>query len=345
MSDAPGPTLRNEAKSAVFGVSARVLSVGLVAILMVGCAGKSTVDPRIGVAASPKVVEEGEPVPKGGGEQVAEQPTGQPFQVAAKVASASDVPETYSAEGLASWYGSAFHGRMTANGEVFDMGALSAAHPSLPLPSYARVTNVNNGKSIVVRVNDRGPFHGERALDVSQRVAEILDFKNRGMAKVRIDYVGPASLKGSDDNKLMATYRENGHAASNIAIASLDGPSVAPGLYQQATLPSPAPNAPQAIVPQVNAPQQANPKQAQPQAVAAAAAPQPQPRQPTAQPVTTAAGTTPATTTPPVNIASRIDAGFGGMTSSQPLTHQGTNGMVSPVLSGFAFNPAPGGFR
>ena len=153
-------------------------------------------------------------MPKGGGrDQV-----GKPYKVAGKMYAPNGNPEGYSAEGLASWYGSAFHGRMTANGEIFDMGAVSAAHPTLPLPSYARVTNVSNGKSIVVRVNDRGPFHGDRALDVSQRVAEILDFKHRGMAKVRIDYVGPASLKGSDDVKLMATYRENGYAP-NVAVA------------------------------------------------------------------------------------------------------------------------------
>jgi rare lipoprotein A len=326
MSDAPGPTLRNTGKSAGFRVFARAASVGLVAILLAACSGKSAVDPLLGVAASPKVVEEGQPVPKGGGHEE----VGQPYEVAGKVYSPSDIPETYSAEGLASWYGSAFHGRMTANGEIFDMGALSAAHPTLPLPSYARVTNVNNGKSIVVRVNDRGPFHGERALDVSQRVAEVLDFKNHGMARVRIDYVGPASLKGSDDAKLMATYREKGHAL-NIAVASLDIQSTAPGSDQQATLPSPAPPSHQPVTPQ----------QTHPQAVIAAAVP-PQPRQPTAPP---AATTTPATTTPAVNIASRIDAGFAGMASSQPLTHQGTNAMVSPVLSGFAFNPALGGFH
>ena len=85
---------------------------------------------------------------------------------------------------------------MTSNGEAFDMGSISAAHPTLPLPSYARVTNINNGRSIVVRVNDRGPFHGDRVVDVSQRTAELLDFKRKGMARVKIDYVGPASLEG-----------------------------------------------------------------------------------------------------------------------------------------------------
>jgi rare lipoprotein A len=137
------------------------------------------------------------------------------------VAGKAQSPEGYSAEGLASWYGPQFHGRSTANGEIFDKASISAAHPSLPLPSYARVTNVNNGKSIVVRVNDRGPFHGNRALDVSERVAEILEFKHKGMARVRIDYVGPASLAGSDEGRLLATYRENGSLPAT-ALASLE---------------------------------------------------------------------------------------------------------------------------
>jgi len=195
-------------------------------LFLAGCSGKF-VDPRLGVSASPRVVEKGAPVPKGGGHKKA----GTPYKVAGKTYSPAGNPANYSGEGLASWYGSAFHGRMTANGEIFDMGAISAAHPTLPLPSYARVTNINNGRSIVVRVNDRGPFHGNRALDVSQRVAEILGFKERGMARVRIDYIGPASLKGSDDAKLMATYRENGYLP-NTAVASAPPPSDISGLYQ-----------------------------------------------------------------------------------------------------------------
>jgi rare lipoprotein A len=120
------------------------------------------------------------------------------------------VPEedvNYRAEGMASWYGDDFHGRQTANGEVFDMGSLTAAHPTLPMPSYARVTNLLNGKSLVVRVNDRGPYHGNRLIDVSNKAAELLEFKGNGVAKVRVEYVGRAPLEGSDDRQLMATLR------------------------------------------------------------------------------------------------------------------------------------------
>jgi rare lipoprotein A len=87
------------------------------------------------------------------------------------------------------------------------MSSLSAAHPTLPMPCYARVTNLSNGKSLIVRVNDRGPYHGNRLMDVSSRAAELLEFKGNGVARVRIEYVGRAPLEGSDDRQLMATLR------------------------------------------------------------------------------------------------------------------------------------------
>ena len=84
---------------------------------------------------------------------------------------------------MASWYGDAFQGRRTANGEIYDKASLTAAHPTMPLPSYARVTNLVNGYSIIVRVNDRGPYRGGRVMDVSSRVADVLDFKGAGTAQ------------------------------------------------------------------------------------------------------------------------------------------------------------------
>ena len=96
---------------------------------------------------------------------------------------------------MASWYGDDFHGRLTANGEVFDMTSLTAAHPTLPIPSYARVTNVRNGKSLIVRVNDRGPYHGNRLIDVSNKAAELLEFKANGVARVRVEYVGAGAAR------------------------------------------------------------------------------------------------------------------------------------------------------
>ena len=175
-------------------------------LMLANCAssGKfaSRVDPKYGVSSSPRVVAFGEPVPKGGGVYR----VGKPYTVAGRVY----VPEedvNYREDGLASWYGDDFHGRLTANGEVFDMGSLTAAHPTLPMPCYARVTNLSNGKSLVVRVNDRGPYHGNRLIDVSNKAAELLEFKGNGVAHVRVEYVGRAPLEGSDDRQLLATLR------------------------------------------------------------------------------------------------------------------------------------------
>jgi rare lipoprotein A len=175
-------------------------------LVLANCAssGKfaSQVDPKYGVSSSPRVIAFGEPVPKGGGTYR----VGKPYTVSGRVY----VPEedaNYREEGLASWYGDDFHGRLTANGEVFDMAALTAAHPTLPMPCYARVTNLSNGKSLIVRVNDRGPYHGNRLIDVSNKAAELLEFKGNGVARVRIEYVGRAPLEGSDDRQLLATLR------------------------------------------------------------------------------------------------------------------------------------------
>jgi rare lipoprotein A len=175
-------------------------------LILANCAssGKfaSGVDPKYGVSSSPRVVAFGDPVPKGGGTYR----VGKPYTVGGRVY----VPEedtSYREEGLASWYGDDFHGRLTANGEVFDMTSLTAAHPTLPMPCYARVTNLSNGKSLIVRVNDRGPYHGNRVMDVSSRAADLLEFKGNGVARVRVEYVGRAPLEGSDDRQLIATLR------------------------------------------------------------------------------------------------------------------------------------------
>jgi rare lipoprotein A len=126
---------------------------------------------------------------------------------------------TYSAVGLASWYGGEFHGHATANGEVFDMRSLSAAHRTMPLPSYARVTNLSNGRSVIVRVNDRGPFVKGRMLDVSSRVANLLEFNHFGLTKVRLDYVGKAAPAGSDGPALLASSANARRAGRSRAAA------------------------------------------------------------------------------------------------------------------------------
>lgn len=102
--------------------------------------------------------------------------------------------ENYEETGMASWYGDRFHAKRTANGEIYDMHALTAAHRTLPLPSLVRVTNLENGRSVVVRVNDRGPFKKGRIIDVSARAAHELQFAQKGVAKVHVKYLGPAPL-------------------------------------------------------------------------------------------------------------------------------------------------------
>lgn len=166
-------------------------------------------DPKYG-RASERVVAEGEAVPKGGGRDL----VGKPYRIAGKRYVPREKPSGYTATGNASWYGPAFHGRRTANGEVYDRFGISAAHPTMPLPSYARVTNLRNKRSIIVRVNDRGPFHGNRIIDLSQKTAEALDYRHIGTAPVRVEYLGRASMRGSDDRKLLATLTTDGNPAS-----------------------------------------------------------------------------------------------------------------------------------
>ncbi|MCA0424669.1 MAG: septal ring lytic transglycosylase RlpA family protein [Proteobacteria bacterium] len=169
--------------------------------------------------ASPRVVADGEPVPKGGGRYH----VGNTYRVAGRTYTPSERPVGHSQTGLASWYGAAFHGRKTANGEVYDRSSYTAAHPTMPIPSYARVTNLRNSHSIIVRVNDRGPFHGGRVMDVSERVANALDFKGQGTTRVRIDYLGRAGLGGSDDIRLAQSLRTDGTAANSDSIPASFG--------------------------------------------------------------------------------------------------------------------------
>jgi rare lipoprotein A len=184
----------------------RLAVVAVAGLTLANCS--QTVDPKLGVSASARVVEPGQPVPKGGGVYR----VGKPYTIAGR----TYVPQenvNYRAEGMASWYGDDFHGRYTANGEIFDMNSITAAHPTLPLPSYVRVTNLRNKRSLIVRVNDRGPYAHNRLIDLSSRSAKLLGFSGHGLAPVRVEYVGRAPLAGSDDLKLMATLRIDGHPA------------------------------------------------------------------------------------------------------------------------------------
>ena len=212
--------MRRSGEGHGFGRLARLGCAMGAALLVAQCAKfDSRIDPRYGVSASPRVVEPGQPVPKGGGVYR----VGKPYMVAGRWYVPTE-NRNYHAEGMASWYGDDFHGRLTANGEVFDMASITAAHPTLPLPCYVRVTNLRNGRSIVARVNDRGPYAANRLIDVSVRTAKLLGFYDHGLTKVRVDYVGPAPLEGSSDRMLVATLRDHGPAPapSEVRIASAE---------------------------------------------------------------------------------------------------------------------------
>ena len=133
---------------------------------------EARVEQRWGVPASPRVVAPGQPVPKGGGIYK----VGEPYQVDGQWHTPREQPD-YDRTGIASYYAEDFHGRRTSNGEVFDMWSLSAAHPTLPLPSYVYVTNLENGRTLLLRVNDRGPYVNNRVIDVSRAAARYLGFE------------------------------------------------------------------------------------------------------------------------------------------------------------------------
>lgn len=128
-----------------------------------------------------------------------------PYTVLGKTYTLLPDSQGYQERGYASWYGTKFHGRKTANGEVYDMWAMTAAHKTLPIPSYVRVTNVTNGKSIVVKVNDRGPFHSQRIIDLSYGAALKLGFADKGVTQVDVVDVTPMSASPSTSNNTVSS--------------------------------------------------------------------------------------------------------------------------------------------
>jgi len=166
----------------------RAWRLGAVALAGASLAACASVTPRYAVrepAAGP---------PVGGGQGYK---TGAPYQVGGIWYFPHEQPD-YDQTGVASWYGDAFNLRPTADGEIFDKDLPSAAHTTLPLPSLVEVTNLDNGRKLVVRVNDRGPFVGGRIIDLSHEAARRLGYDRAGLARVRVRYVGPAPLRGEE---------------------------------------------------------------------------------------------------------------------------------------------------
>ncbi len=226
-----------------------------------GCSSKKAkhgaLDPFAGTG-SPYYTGKGDP-PRGSGRYY----VGKPYKVAGRWFKPKEQPN-YDATGPASWYGEDFHRRMTSNGEWFNMNDLTAAHPTLPLPSYVKVTNLDNGREVIVRVNDRGPFVGPRIIDMSKRSAEVLGYKEKGKTKVRVQYIGPAPINDHGPH-LAAMNRElqNGtplramiaaadrNEATVVAAVAQPMPPVAaqPEIVLAAALPLPQTAEPQAAAP------------------------------------------------------------------------------------------------
>ena len=170
------------------------LFVGLVAAFSLNACASPVADTSVQAAATAQldVVVQTEPLHKTA--NLSYKVAGKRYQPTKKI-------ESFSQTGKASWYGPGFHGKKTSSGERFDMNTLSAAHRTLPIPSYARVTNLSNGKSVVVRINDRGPFHGNRVMDLSKAAAKELGFIHTGTANVKVEQILPNGKGQKQQNR------------------------------------------------------------------------------------------------------------------------------------------------
>lgn len=211
------------------GLRPRVgLAVSLAALVAACSGGGSGPSSRVnrplfsedeyGVSSSPRVAGGG-PVRKGGGTFK----LGIPYKVAGRWYVPREEPG-YDRSGIGSWYGDDFHGRKTANGEIFDKNALSAAHPTLPMPCYVYVTNLDNGRTVLVRVNDRGPYVADRIIDLSHASARALGYENAGRARVRVRYAGRAPLNG-DDRRERQYLAQQPWSRGGPAVAAYTPPS------------------------------------------------------------------------------------------------------------------------
>lgn len=158
-----------------------------------------------GVRTSPRVVKGHGRVAKGGGHYK----LGRPYKVAGRWYVPRE-DRSYDRQGIGSWYGDDFHGRVTANGEIFDMNGLTAAHPTFPLPSYAYVTNLDNGRKVLVRVNDRGPYVAGRIIDLSYASARAIGYADKGKGRVRVQYAGRAPMNGDDRRERQFLAEQSG---------------------------------------------------------------------------------------------------------------------------------------
>ncbi|MEM8497308.1 MAG: septal ring lytic transglycosylase RlpA family protein [Pseudomonadota bacterium] len=185
-------------RMSVFAAKKKILKLGLIIALIVfvqACADAPVQRDGAPKTSKSALMRVPDAIPKT--EKVTRAGNKNPYSVFGKTYYLLSQARGYKARGTASWYGTKFHGRRTANGEVYDMNAMTAAHKTLPIPCYVRVRNTKNNKTIVVRVNDRGPFHGDRLIDLSYAAAVRLGFADQGTAPVEIEVLTP----GVNDSK------------------------------------------------------------------------------------------------------------------------------------------------
>jgi len=209
------------------GVAARVVGLGFLALVLASCAETQlvvhvakAVTKSADARASVEKIVPLDAQARGGHYKI-----GNPYEVKG-VRYRPRVQPNYAETGVASWYGKPFHGRRTANGETYDMNELTAAHKTLPMPTMVRVTNLENGRSMVLRVNDRGPFVNGRIIDVSRRSAQLLGFYRPGTAKVKVEVVSAGGGFIADAGETSDAERAAVAAAprGEVAVESLPPP-------------------------------------------------------------------------------------------------------------------------
>jgi rare lipoprotein A len=208
----------------ITGVRRGVFALILPALLLIACSGQPEIpwggssDGAPLRSISPDEVANAVPRP----DPILAAGNKSPYTVLGKSYNILDDASGYREQGIASWYGTKFNGRKTSNGEIFDLYQATAAHKTLPIPSYAKVTNVNNGRSVIVRINDRGPFHSERLIDLSYGAAVKLGYMEQGTAPVEVELL---AIAGVDDrrNIPLGSYRylQLGAYADSVAAQNL----------------------------------------------------------------------------------------------------------------------------
>lgn len=181
----------------------------------------------VDVSKLPDAVPKIEPITKAGNPN--------PYTVLGKTYHLLPVGAAYKERGTASWYGNKFHGRKTSNGETYNMYAMTAAHKTLRIPGYVRVTNLENGRSVIVRVNDRGPFHGDRIIDLSYAAAKKLDYSDKGTARVEVVAIDPRNYGKYQPNAVVQPAEKPKTMAPVVATAQTDALSAKPPLLPSQT--------------------------------------------------------------------------------------------------------------